>query len=218
MKHNSLEECSTRTLDQTVFPQQFVKAVKDVAESVSRCTHETESITWMEVLVNTDRPTETRWVAAITRGSEMFARKQGSKWRSKAEGLTRRQTRVSNVREQGKMSETKAEEPKKMIDGKEAYFVYNGRILKVGEVNGLRDNVIVNAVRMMNGGWKKQVKKTIFRVKFFGDRRYQDGRDADHGGNSARDVGQVGGHERGREEGEHEEYGTGVVETISRGW
>ena len=34
-----------------------------------------------------------------------------------------------------------AEELKKMIAEDEAYFVYNGRVMKIGSVSGLRHNV-----------------------------------------------------------------------------
>ena len=42
---------------------------------------------------------------------------------------------------------TKVKEVKGMITAGEAYFVYNGRALKIGEVNEQKHNVIVQAVR-----------------------------------------------------------------------
>ena len=48
----------------------------------------------------------------------------------------------------------------KAIASDEVYFVHNGRILRVSEFNGLGHNVIVHAVRRMQGGGKRKAKKS----------------------------------------------------------
>ena len=60
--------------------------------------------------------------------------------------------------DQGKTTLTTAEELEKAIASDEVYFVHNGRILRVSEVNGLGHSVIVHAVRRMQGGSKKAKK------------------------------------------------------------
>ena len=55
------------------------------------------------------------------------------------------------VREQGKTTERTIEELRKAIISNEVYFVHNGRVLMASEVNGLKHNVIVHAVRRMQG-------------------------------------------------------------------
>ena len=55
------------------------------------------------------------------------------------------------VREQGKVHKTTVKEMKEMITAGEAYFVYDGRALKIGEVSERKHNVIVQAVRKMCG-------------------------------------------------------------------
>ena len=64
------------------------------------------------------------------------------------------------VREQGKTTEWTIEELRKAIISNEVYFVHNGRVLMASEVNGLKHNVIVHAVRRMQGGGKKKAKKS----------------------------------------------------------
>ena len=64
------------------------------------------------------------------------------------------------VREQGTTTETTIEELRKAIISDEVYFVHNGRVLMASEVNGLNHNVIVDAVRRMQGGGKKKAKKS----------------------------------------------------------
>ena len=64
------------------------------------------------------------------------------------------------VREQGKTTERTIEELRKAIISNEVYFVHNGRVLMASEVNGLKHNVIVHAVRRMQGGGKKKAKKS----------------------------------------------------------
>ena len=51
----------------------------------------------------------------------------------------------------------------------EVCFVHNGRVLMASEVNGLKHNVIVHAVRRMQGGGQKKAKKSQDRVEFFRD-------------------------------------------------
>ena len=63
------------------------------------------------------------------------------------------------LREQGKTTATTAEELKKVIACDDVYSVHNGRILRTGEVTGLRNNVVVHTVRKMHGGGKKKAKK-----------------------------------------------------------
>ena len=64
------------------------------------------------------------------------------------------------VREQGKTTERTIEELRKAIISNEVYFVHNGRVLMASEVNGLKHNVIIHAVRRMQGGGKKKAKKS----------------------------------------------------------
>ena len=64
------------------------------------------------------------------------------------------------VREQGKTRERTIEELRKAIISNEVYFVHNGRVLMASEVSGLKHNVIVHAVRRMQGGGKKKAKKS----------------------------------------------------------
>ena len=64
------------------------------------------------------------------------------------------------VREQGKTTERTIEELRKAIISNEVYFVHNGRVLTASEVNGLKHNVIIHAVRRMQGGGKKKAKKS----------------------------------------------------------
>ena len=52
-------------------------------------------IMMMKMMVNTDRLTKTSRVATSTRGSEMFARKQGGKLEAKAERPATRRARES---------------------------------------------------------------------------------------------------------------------------
>ena len=64
------------------------------------------------------------------------------------------------VREQGKTTERTIEELRKAIISNEVYFLHNGRVLMASEVNGLKHNVIIHAVRRMQGGGKKKAKKS----------------------------------------------------------
>ena len=52
------------------------------------------------------------------------------------------------IKQQGKTHMITAEELKNMIAEDEAYFVYNGRVLKIGEVSGLRHNVLWQETRV----------------------------------------------------------------------
>ena len=70
------------------------------------------------------------------------------------------ESKVVYIRKQGKTTETITEELKKAIVSDEVYFVHNGRVLIASEVNGLKHNVIVHAVRRMQGGGKKKAKKS----------------------------------------------------------
>ena len=74
----------------------------------------------------------------------MFARKQGSKLGGKA-----RETAIRKARQPTSGN---------AIACDEVYFVHNGRILRVSEVNGMGHSVIVHAVRRMQGGSKKAKK------------------------------------------------------------
>ena len=67
-------------------------------------------------------------------------------------GARRKDNKTENkkvyVREQGKITERTMEELRKaIISNEEVYFVHNGRVLMASEVNGLKHNVIVHAVR-----------------------------------------------------------------------
>ena len=106
--------------------------------------------------VDTDRLTKTR----KGRGSEMFASKQGSKLVTQGERNGDTESKKVCVRDQGKTTVTTAEELEKAIASDEVYFVHNGRILRVSEVNGLGHNVIVHAVRRMQGGGNRKAKKS----------------------------------------------------------
>ena len=57
----------------------------------------------------------------------------------------------------------------------EVYFVRNGRILRVSEVNRMGHSVIVHAVRSMQGGGKKAKKSPRHRVEFFRNGHCRDG-------------------------------------------
>ena len=70
------------------------------------------------------------------------------------------ESKVVYIRKQGQTTENITEELKKAIVSDEVYFVHNGRVLIASEVNGLKHNVIVHAVRRMQGGGKKKAKKS----------------------------------------------------------
>ena len=53
-------------------------------------------------------------------------------------------------REQNEVHMVTVEEVKEMMIASEAYFVNNGRVLKLEEMNGLKHNVIVHAVRKLH--------------------------------------------------------------------
>ena len=95
-------QCQNRTVEQIAvmtFPQQFINTAPDVcvsgyrrfrwAESVNRCTHDECFHDDDEVSADKNRLTETRRVDTSTcgrsRGSELFARKQGGMFERKAE-------------------------------------------------------------------------------------------------------------------------------------
>ena len=51
------------------------------------------------------------------------------------------------------------EEVKGTMIANDAYFAYNGRVLKLEEVNGLKHDVIVHAARKMHGGEKRRKQR-----------------------------------------------------------
>ena len=78
-------------------------------------------------------------------------------------------------REQGKTTATTAEELKMVITSDEVYFVYNGRILRIDEVEEQPSRA-----RGEKDAWRRKEEcqeEARYRFKFFGDRRYQDFRD-----------------------------------------
>ena len=164
-KQSLQEECLTRTVEQVASPQQFISSVQGVSghfnrgpDSVNRCTH--------VVCCHCDendgehRPTDqdeqgrhnhTRIRDVCTQARQQVGQQGG--------GTGDAESKRVHLREQGKTTATTAEELKKVIACDEVYFVHNGRILRNGEVTGLRNNVVVHAVGKMHGRGKKKTKK-----------------------------------------------------------
>ena len=105
----------------------------------------------------TDEDKRSRHTDTLIRDVSKQARRQDGR-QDERDGKT--ESKKVYVREQGKTTETTIEELRKAIIIDEVRFVHNGRVLMASEVNGLKHNVIVHAVRRMQGGGKKKAKKS----------------------------------------------------------
>ena len=105
----------------------------------------------------TDQNKRSRHMDTLIRDASKQARRQDGAQDGKG-GKT--ESKKVYVREQGKTTETTIEELRRAIVSNEVYFVHNGRVLTASEVNGMKHNTVVHAIRRMQGGGKKKQKKS----------------------------------------------------------